>query len=484
MMATTEPLAPTSTPSPIVRQAVRGILLSSPEYRQLDPEQRRTLASLLVRVCHTAATLMQEETQNGQEVERLAAAQGLERVPPLARAQSAGSDFGGVAAQRVAGTTRAILNAVSFPAFVADLLNGVFKAITDNSIKQLQSYIDLLNNVTASTEGFADLNFASDRARAWLVEQFPSAFVLEGEEPEEDAGWGGEKEAPERRVALRPGASMPSEEALRAALGLEPGASVPSGDPDRALVPLVRQRLAKQRQEMLGTLVRLGMQRIVVDGGRIHAAMRFHIDTRSAAQAEAGSTFDWRNQLNASGSFGYGLWGASASMSNTIGYVSTQQSQTTEEMNTELDLNSSVEVIFRTDQVPLNRLATADQTARLLAQSRNPAEEERIYSEERRARAGQVATSEQQRQRTTAQLITPREPPAARPGEPGTAEAADQKRRQAAEQEQRKKGGAGKVAEGKVVAPKAAGQPAASGIGGASGAGGAGSTGRSQLASR
>ena len=48
--------------------------------------------------------------------------------------------------------------------------------------------------------------------------------------------------------------------------------------------------------------------------------------------------------MNASGSFGVGLWGVSASMLNTIGYVSTQRTQTTEEMNTDLDLNSSVEV--------------------------------------------------------------------------------------------------------------------------------------------
>ena len=49
-------------------------------------------------------------------------------VPPLARAQSAGSEFSGVAASRVAGTTRDILNAVSFPRFVTELINGVFKA--------------------------------------------------------------------------------------------------------------------------------------------------------------------------------------------------------------------------------------------------------------------------------------------------------------------------------------------------------------------
>jgi hypothetical protein len=49
--------------------------------------------------------------------------------------------------------------------------------------------------------------------------------------------------------------------------------------------------------------------------------------------------------------------GMDAKMQNTIGYVSTQKQQSTEEMNTDLDLNSSVELIFKTDYLPLDRMA-------------------------------------------------------------------------------------------------------------------------------
>ena len=45
--------------------------------------------------------------------------------------------------------------------------------------------------------------------------------------------------------------------------------------------------------------------------------MRFHIDTRSAAQDDKGSTFSEQNTLSGSGNFGLGPWGASASMTNT-----------------------------------------------------------------------------------------------------------------------------------------------------------------------
>ncbi|MDX1417862.1 MAG: hypothetical protein R3293_26910, partial [Candidatus Promineifilaceae bacterium] len=193
------------------------------------------------------------------------------------------------------------------------------------------------------------------------------------------------------------------------------------------LGPLVRQRLARTRQETLATLVRLGMQRIVIDGGRINASMRFHIDTRSAAQADEGSTFDFRNQVDAQGGLRFGPWGVKARMRNNIGYVSTSQTQTTEEMNVDLDLNSSVEIIFRTDQVPLNRLANADQTSRILATTRNPKDEAQIYAEERRRRRESQRQSDETRRTRTREAVTPRTAPAAgdraaprRPGQPPT----------------------------------------------------------------
>jgi hypothetical protein len=230
----------------------------------------------------------------------------------------------------------------------------------------------LLNNVAATTEGFADLNLAPDRARAWLVEQFPTSFEISGSSGDSRSGFNDQPEPQDTTVQLRSGASMPSEEALRTALGLQPTESVSTGDPERTLVPLVRRYLARNRQEMLGTLVQMGMQRIVIDSGRINAAMRFHIDTRSAAESDTGSRFDLTNRINASGSFGVGPWGASASIQNTIGYVSTQQTRTTEELNTDLELNSSVELNFRSDYIPLNRLASSTQAQQITAHSRNP----------------------------------------------------------------------------------------------------------------
>jgi hypothetical protein len=135
--------------------------------------------------------------------------------------------------------------------------------------------------------------------------------------------------------------------------------------------------------------------------------MRFHIDTRSAAADDRGSTFDMRNDIETSGKFGYGPWGAEAKMKNTIGYVSTQKTQTTEEMNTDLDLSSSVELVFKTDYVPLDRLAGATQTDRIRVNTLNPDAEFKAAADDRKARRTEELAAEKQRGSDLNARLTP-----------------------------------------------------------------------------
>lgn len=410
--------ASASQPLPFVRDTVRQLLTSSQAYHSLPPDEQRRMARAMVEVCSTAATLVAEEMASDAEVGDVAAmatsqsdlnslhdedrsttrrrhARLVDRDAPahdvrlnepsdddaamLSSAQAAGGDFSGVAADRVASTTKQILNAVSFPRFVTELINGVFKAIVDSSQQQMHSYVELLNNVSSSLTGFADNNVGPDGARQWLVQQFPQFELVDqqgGSQGTDDWGgdddWGDSASGPRFVVRLRSGATKPSDDSLRAAFGLEPNESVPSGDPDEVLVPFARRALAKQRQGMLATMVMMGMQRIVVESGRLNASMKFHVDTRSAAYADEGSTFDARHTSTAKGKFGMGPWGASATMKNTIGYVSTQKSQTTEEMNTDLELDSGVELYFKTDYLPMEMLAGNKKIDRIKAQTLNP----------------------------------------------------------------------------------------------------------------
>jgi hypothetical protein len=411
---------PLADPLPIVRRAVREVLDATPEYSRLPAEQRRALASAMVRVGCAAANLVREEVASENAIaEGQPPVPNVPNVPNVAR--SLGDPEFGTAAGRVAGTTRAILNAVSFPRFVTDLINGVFKAMNDSNQAQLESYLNLLNAVASSTEGFADANMGPTRARHWIVDHYPDAYELESElepldpdaSPEERA----EHEAAQREVTLqvRSGGKPPPEEVVRMDLGMSPGDPVPGlANPESGLVPLVRSRLAKMRQEMLATLVQMGMQRIVIDSGRITASMRFHIDTRDAVAHDDASRFGLENEISGSGSFGYGPWGASASVRNNVSYVSTQRNQSTSEMNTDLELNSAVEINFKSDYLPLNKLATPNQAAAIKANSRNP---EADGDAAREKRIADARTAEGKRSDSLTGLLAPTSrPPQASPG--------------------------------------------------------------------
>lgn len=393
---------------PVVRQAVKDLLVNSSAFHDLPAAERRELAASMVKVCQRAAEWLSEEIRSDAEYQRVSSEDaGLEQPRPLRRLALAQAEFG-EAASRVADTTREVLTAVSFPRFVTELINGVFKAMVDSSQQQMHSFVDLLRNVSATTEGFADANLGPDRARAWLAEQYPGSFELV--EADSD-GWEDEGAAQRRyRLQLRSGAEWPPEGALRTDLGLAESESVPRGDPETTLVPLARRSLARQKQQMLASMVLMGLQRIVIESGRIHASMRFHVDTRSALAEDRGSSFDFRNSVAAAGSFGYGPWGVSASVQNTIGYVSTERTQSTEELNTELDLNSSVEIVFRTDHVPLEILAGKEARERIKVNTLNPDAELKAYGDSSSARRKAQSDADVERRK---ELTSSLEPPAA-----------------------------------------------------------------------
>nr|WP_246119353.1 hypothetical protein [Aliikangiella coralliicola] len=415
-----------------LRSAVKNLLDNSDSYRQLEDSEKRSLARAMVKVSDIAAKLIAEENLAQSRVEQEQKDHPQSEPSPTARALSEQSDQSnaeqsdtaqnkvepilaraqsqpgfGESANRIAGVTQSVLNAVSFPRFVTDLVNGVFTAMLDSTSQQMQMYVELLNNVSASVSGFEQTQFSANGVRQWLLEQFPGSFELEGgesdfedEEPDED------DEVEPARLRLRSGGTMPSQDAMRAVFGMEPEENVTASNPEQ-LVPFARRQIARQRQQMLATMVTLGMQRIVIDSGKINASMRFHIDTRSAASEDRGREFGMQNRVRASGSFGVGPWGASAEVENNISYVSTQRSQRTEEINTDLELNSSVELNFRTDYLPLNQMAASAQAERIRQASLNPTPTTDTTANNRAVRQREQRAAEQQRAQRISNLTPP-----------------------------------------------------------------------------
>ncbi|KRD41338.1 hypothetical protein ASE38_17175 [Cellulomonas sp. Root930] len=416
---------PVRSAGPVPRQdarvGVRELLSTERGFAALDDGTRRDLAGALARIGSAAL--------DNADVE------GQRSSPAVSRGLSAGSEFSGVATDRLARTTRDTLDAVSFPRFVTELITGVFKAMNDSNQQQLTAFVDLIRNVAQTTEGFADSNVGVSGARQWLAERFPSSYVIEGAEEDADADDLTGLDPDERRerqaeiqaerdastrLVLRPGSRPPSEAALRTALGVPEGDSIAAGDPE-ALLPLVRQTLARNRQQLLATMVQMGLQRIVIESGRLNASMRFHIDTSSAAENDKGSQFDLRNTVEGGVGAKFGPWGVEAKVQNTIGYVTTDRTSTSEEMNTSVDLDSGVELVFRTDYVPLDRLATGADADRIRVNTLNPNAEVETSARRRDAQtAARSAERKARAERLDSALRPPAQPATApRSGSPG-----------------------------------------------------------------
>ena len=148
-----------------------------------------------------------------------------------------------------------VLAAVDFPAFVADLGNGVFDAIVDASVRQMEAYQELLQSVTRTVDQFIDDTVTDELARDYLFDTFPDVFA--------DAGTKG------RMVKRRRGATKGRWRLALSLLGVPKADRKPDTDTlsDR-LIQATRRHLVRDRQQLLATMVLMGIQRINDPHGR------------------------------------------------------------------------------------------------------------------------------------------------------------------------------------------------------------------------
>jgi hypothetical protein len=128
--------------------------------------------------------------------------------------------------ERAGGTNR-LVQAVDFPDFVAQLLHGVFDAIVDASIKQLEAYADLVKDLARTVDQFAGNTATAARARDRLIAKYPGLLDCDGRD-----------------------------------------------DKSRAAGPQRKRFPKASRQQLLATMVLMGINRIVVTSGRIPAKRR------------------------------------------------------------------------------------------------------------------------------------------------------------------------------------------------------------------
>ena len=177
---------------------------------------------------------------------------------------------------------------VDFPGFVAGLIDGVFNAIVTSSIKQMEAFAELVKNVSKSVDSFMKDNVSEDQARDYLVDRYPDHLEL---------NTGGD--AP--TVAPRSDADADALPDFFNDLGMSmPPDSFDEDTVEQQIVPAARKKLAMDRQQVLLSMVLMGINRLIVTDGSIRATVVFQLDTRDKITKKRVRTSDFNFNRNTS----------------------------------------------------------------------------------------------------------------------------------------------------------------------------------------
>ena len=358
----------------LARAEVRALLESSRTFWELPRDRRKQLAFNLVKIAAYTAALLQEEFALTEQLDQVpmfvrrtiapfAEAAAAPSQQPLARAAAAPSqpppppadEFSPRAVREAAKVTAATLNAIQFPTFVADLIRGTYNAIVDASIKQMEAYAELVANVAKTVDQFMADNITDNQARDYLAAQYPGHFRV-------DTSDGSPK------VVVRDGSDNRPKPDFKTDLELPEDVALSDDTAEETLVPAARRKMARGRQQLLSAMVMMGVNRIVVTSGRIRATMGFHIDAHDYGSASTASEFDETNTTAASGWFGFG----GAATVNTVTYVTSTKKDSTDSINLTTDLSGEVDLRFKSDYLPLERMATPQMIGAIQGNTPNP----------------------------------------------------------------------------------------------------------------
>jgi len=356
---------------PLIRERVKEGLTSSAAFARLPAEQRAKVANDTVRAFHYI--LGGADGSIRPDAVTLAGRTPVAAMadkPPLPEGDSAGSRFaesGAVAARQGADAFTEMIQKVDFPQFVAGLIDGVFNAIVHSSIKQMEAYAELVKNVSKSVDQYMKDNVSENNARDYLADRYPEHFEIDisSDKP---------------RVRKRKGASDEGLPDLQGDLGLpEPVTSVDDDEIESRLVPAARRRMALDRQQLLATMVMMGVNRLVVTNGTIEASCMFELNTTDAVKRrmQQQRSADWHSQhkseaghegsysRESSGFLGLGAkkklnqsWYGKSSDENSANFsVSTSRSEDSEaKVQMHAKLAGKVNVQFKSDYFPMERM--------------------------------------------------------------------------------------------------------------------------------
>jgi hypothetical protein len=373
----------------VVRPAVREMLLAAPAFAQLSPEEQQQIAKTMVRVgaflanpdgvnTHPAAAPVVARAQAEEDPvtatkRRLAGAPG-----------QVGQDFKAGAVREGVEQFGALVQKVDFPKFVGGLIQNVFQAIVDSSIQQMRAYGELLANVAKSVDEYARDNISENNSRDWLAEKYPDALGVDMEGTAGGFAEGSDAEAPPQPVLAARGEDPERRLGeISRDVGLEkPVTDISDPAEEARLVTAARLQIARGRQQLLASMVMLGINRIVVTDGLIHAKVIFDMRASDTSQREArASMADRRKEAQKfKTSASYSSWlspvDVSTSYEQSSEHVATVQSavEDTSESKAEVKakLSGEVRVNFKSDYFPMEKMASPEMIAAIQGNAKPP----------------------------------------------------------------------------------------------------------------
>jgi hypothetical protein len=373
-MTTPSMKASWTTPQTVeaVRPQVRELLMAVPSFAQMTSQEKTALAGNLVKVLSYIAN------PNGvaEEVSELARAQGDDPVEDTKKSLSkspgmVGDKFKAGAVREGVDQFVALAKKVDFPKFVGGLIKNVFQAIVESSIEQMRAYGELIANVAKTVDQFMTDNISAGAGRDWLADRYPDDLGVEVNTP--DAGFAVEGEAPGPQAMLTYKGDDPAVRLSEISRDLNlnpPVTDITDANAELRLTTAARLHMAKSRQQLLASMVMLGINRIVVTDGSITAKVVFDMRAEDKAKRKyTASMYDqsaqrYKESMNAS----YGGWMTPVDVSTsfegeqdhvaTVGSAVDETSESKAEVKARL--SGDVRVNFKSDYLPLEKMATPE----------------------------------------------------------------------------------------------------------------------------
>jgi hypothetical protein len=343
---------------------VKRLLTATPGFRQLDAGARKNLAHDMVKIAaYIAAGERGDSTPKRATFSGALAARHPQRQQqqqqqspqPQPSQQSPYKDSSIRETREGVDAFTDEVTKVNFPKFVADLVHGVFDAIVDSSIKQMNAYADLVKNVAKSVDQYMKDNVTENQARDYLVDKYPNHLELDLQ------GEGGPKVKPKEGAD---DSTMPD---FFADLGLpnpSPGGAVDQDAVEQQLVPAARKRLAMDRQQLLATMVLMGVNRLIVTDGTLEAAVIFDFHATNSRKQKATSSYQsaYSRRFGGKWTSGYDSDDTSTEFtvesgenaSSAAKSASSAENQALVDLKTKL--SGKVNLRFKTESFPLEKM--------------------------------------------------------------------------------------------------------------------------------